>query len=48
MKIHLAKVKKMDELHGKKLGFVNSEFVKTCDKLVIGLNYISCTTDQTS
>ena len=36
MKIHLEQIKSNDRLHEKSSGFVDSEFVKTCDELVIG------------
>ena len=37
MKIHLEQITTNHKFHGKKqLGFVDSEFVKTCDELVIG------------
>ena len=40
MKIHLEQIKANDKFHGeKKSGFVDSEFVKTCDELVIGHNW---------
>ena len=35
MKIHLEKIKTNIKFHGKKSGFVDSGFVKTCDELVI-------------
>ena len=35
MKIHLEQIKANDKFHGKNSGFVDSEFVKTCDELVI-------------
>ena len=35
MKIHLQQIKTNDKFHGKKSGFVNSGFVKTCDEFVI-------------
>ena len=37
MKIHLEQIKTNDKFYGKYSGFVDSEFVKTCDELVIGL-----------
>ena len=37
MKIHLQQIKANDKFHGKSSGFVDSEFVKTCDELVIGV-----------
>ena len=36
MKIHSEKIKANDKFHEKYSGFVDSEFVKTCDELVIG------------
>ena len=36
MKIHSEKIKAIDKFHGKYSGFIDSEFVKTCDELVIG------------
>ena len=37
MKIHLEQIKAKDKFQGKSSGFVDSEFVKTCDELVIGV-----------
>ena len=36
MKIHLEQIKTNHKYHEKNSGFVDSEFVKTCDELVIG------------
>ena len=36
MKIYLEHIKANEKYHGKKIGFVDSGFVKTCDELVIG------------
>ena len=36
MKIYLEQIKANEKYHGKKLGFVDSGLVKTCDELVIG------------
>ena len=35
MKIHLQTLKTNEKFNGKKLGFINSDLVKTCDELVI-------------
>ena len=37
MKINLGQIKAKYKFHGKNSGFVDSEFVKTCDELVIGV-----------
>jgi hypothetical protein len=37
MKIHLGQIKANDKFHAKDSDFVDSEFVKTCDELVIGV-----------
>ena len=36
MKIYLEHIKANEKYHGKKIGFVDSGFVKTCDELVLG------------
>ena len=36
MKIYLGQIKANDKFHAKDSDFVDSEFVKTCDELVIG------------
>ena len=36
MKVQLEQIKPDDKFHGKYSGFVDSEFVKTCDELVKG------------
>ena len=38
MKIHLEQFWAKDKFYGKKSGFVDSGFVKTCNELVIGYN----------
>ena len=40
MKIHLELIETKDKFYGKKSGFVDSEFVKTCDDFVIGKFHI--------
>ena len=37
MEIYLEQMKANVKFHGKKLGFVDSGFVKTCDELVVGM-----------
>ena len=40
MKINLEAIKTNGKFHGEKSGFVDSEFVKTCDEFVLGFgNY---------
>ena len=39
MKIHLEQTKVNHKFHGKKSGFVDSRFVKTCDEPAIGQHY---------
>jgi deoxyribodipyrimidine photolyase len=36
MKIHSENIKAIEKFHGNYSGFIDSEFVKTCNELVIG------------